>query len=43
MIFKNLLNFINDFFIFIKKKTRSLNLNSNIYNKKISSFNEYSN
>ena len=37
MIFKNLLNFINSFFIFFKKKTRSLYLNSNIYDKKISS------
>jgi hypothetical protein len=42
MIFKNLLNFINDFFIFIKKKTRSLYLDSNIYNKKISSSNNSS-
>ena len=36
MIFKNLFNFVNNFFIFFKKKTRSLYFNSNIYNKKIS-------
>ena len=36
MIFNNSLNFINNSFIFIKKKTRSIYLNSNIYNKKIS-------
>ena len=36
MIFKNLLNFINNSFRFFKKKTRSLYLDSNIYNKKIS-------
>ena len=36
MIFKNSLNFINNSFLFLKKKTRSLYLNSNIYNKKIS-------
>ena len=35
MIFKNS-------FLFFKKKTRSLYLNSNIYNKKISSFNSNS-
>jgi uncharacterized heparinase superfamily protein len=35
MIFNNSLNFINNLFIFFKKKTRSLYLNSNIYNKKI--------
>jgi uncharacterized heparinase superfamily protein len=35
MIFNNSLNFINNSFIFLKKKTRSLYLNSNIYNKKI--------
>ena len=39
MIFKNSLNFINNFFIFLKKTTNSLYLNSNIYNKKISSYN----
>ena len=39
MIFKNLLNFINNSFLFLKKKTRSLYLNSNTYNKKISSSN----
>ena len=33
MIFKN-------FFLFLKKKIRSIYLNSNIYNKKISSFND---
>ena len=37
MIFKNSLNFINNSFIFFIKKTHSLYLNSNIYNKKISS------
>jgi len=36
MIFKNSLNYINSFFLFITKKTLSLYLNSNIYNKKIS-------
>ena len=36
MIFNNLLKFINNSFIFFKKKTRLLYLNSNIYNKKIS-------
>jgi len=35
MIFNNLLNFINNLFIFLKKKIRSLYLGSNIYNKKI--------
>ena len=35
MIFNNSLNFINNSFIFLKKKIRSLYLNSNIYNKKI--------
>jgi uncharacterized heparinase superfamily protein len=42
MIFKNLINFTNNFFIFLKKKTRSLYLNSDIYNKKISSSNDSS-
>jgi len=37
MIFKNLLNFIDNLFIFVKKNIRSLYLNSNTYNKKISS------
>ena len=37
MIFNNLLNFINNSSIFIKKKSRSLYLNSDIYNKKITS------
>ena len=36
MIFNNLLNFINNSYIFSKKKIHSLYLNSNIYNKKIS-------
>jgi len=36
MIFNNLLSFINNSLIFLKKKGRSLYLNSNIYNKKIS-------
>ena len=35
MIFNNSLNFINNSFIFLKKKIHSLYLNSNIYNKKI--------
>jgi len=35
MIFNNLLNFINNSYIFSKKKIRSLYLGSNIYNKKI--------
>ena len=37
MIFNNLLNFINNSFIFLKKKSHSLYLNSDIYNKKITS------
>ena len=37
MIFNNLLNFINNLFIFIKKKSHSLYLNSDIYDKKITS------
>ena len=36
MIFKNLLNYINNFFQLFAKKTREIYLNSNIYNKKIS-------
>jgi len=36
MIFKNSLNFIDNLFIFVKKKIRSIYLNSSIYNKKIS-------
>ena len=36
MIFRNSLNYINNFFLFIINETRSLYLNSNIYNKKIS-------
>jgi len=36
MIFKNSLNFISNYFLFFKKKTHYLYLNSNIYNKKIS-------
>ena len=39
MIFRNLLNYINQFFLFFTKKTRKLYLTSNIYNKKISSTN----
>jgi uncharacterized heparinase superfamily protein len=35
MIFNNLLNFINNSYVFTKKKIRSLYLSSNIYNKKI--------
>jgi hypothetical protein len=42
MIFKNLLNFVNSSFLFFKSKTRSLYLNSNSYNKKISSSNNNS-
>ena len=37
MIFNNLLNFINNSYIFSKKKFRLLYLSSNIYNKKITS------
>ena len=37
MVFNNLLNFINNSFIFSKKKIRSLYLSSNIYDRKISS------
>jgi uncharacterized heparinase superfamily protein len=37
MIFNNSLNFINNSFIFSKKKIRSLYLCSNIYNRKITS------
>ena len=37
MIFDNSLNFINNLFTFFKKKGRSIYLNSNIYNKRISS------
>jgi len=35
MIFNNLLNFINDLYIFSKKRIHSLYLSSNIYDKKI--------
>ena len=42
MIFKNSLNFVDNLFIFIKKKTRYLYLNSSIYNKKISPSNSSS-
>ena len=35
MIFNNLLNFINDSYVFSKKKIRFLYLSSNIYNRKI--------
>ena len=37
MIFNNLLNFINNSYIFSKKKIHSLYLSSNIYNRKITS------
>jgi uncharacterized heparinase superfamily protein len=37
MIFDNLLNFINNSYIFTKKKIHSLYLNSNIYDKRITS------
>jgi len=37
MIFKNLFNLLNSFILFLKKKSRSIYLNSNIYDKKISS------
>ena len=37
MLFKNLLNIINTSFVFFKKKIISIYLNSNIYNKKITS------
>ena len=39
MVFKNSLNLINNFFLFLKKHVYSLYLNSKIYDKKISSFN----
>ena len=39
MIFKNSLNYINQFFFFFTNKTRNFYLNSNIYNKKISKIN----
>ena len=42
MIFRNSLDLINNSFLFFKKKTRSIYLNSNIYNKKISSNNSLS-
>ena len=42
MIFKNLFNLVNNSFFFFKEKTRSLYLNSNIYNKKISIFDDSS-
>ena len=42
MIFKNLLNFINNSFFFFRKKVRTLYLDSNIYNKKISTVNNIS-
>ena len=35
MVFNNSLNFINNSYIFSKKKIRSLYLSSNIYNRKI--------
>jgi len=42
MIFNNSLNFINNSYIFLKKKVHLLYLNSNIYNKKITSSNDSS-
>ena len=36
MIFKNSLNYLNQFFFFFSNKIRNFYLNSNIYNKKIS-------
>ena len=42
MIFKNSLNFSDNLYLFIKKKIRSLYLNSSIYNKKISTSNNSS-
>ena len=39
MVFKSSLNFINNSFLFLKKNIHSLYLDSNHYNKKISSFN----
>ena len=42
MIFKSSLNFINNSFLFLKKNIHSLYLDSNHYNKKISSFNNSS-
>ena len=42
MIFKNSLNLINKIFSFLNKKARSIYLNSNIYNKKISSYDKSS-
>jgi uncharacterized heparinase superfamily protein len=38
MIFKNPFNYINKFILFFKKKLQKLYLNSDIYNKKISTF-----
>jgi len=40
MIFKNSINYINQFFFFFTSKTRNFYLNSNIYNKKISKIND---
>jgi len=40
MIFKNSINYINQFFFFFTNKTRNFYLNSNIYNKKISKIND---
>ena len=42
MIFRNSLNFIDGLFIFLKKNIRSFYLNSDTYNKKISSYNNSS-
>ena len=40
MIFKNSLNYLTNFFLFITEKIQSIYLNSNIYNKKISLTND---
>ncbi|MDA9597379.1 heparinase II/III-family protein [Candidatus Pelagibacter sp.] len=40
MIFKNSLNYLSNFFLFITEKIQSIYLNSNIYNKKISLTND---
>ena len=38
MFFKTSINFINEFFFFFSKQIREFYLNSSIYNKKISKF-----
>ena len=40
MIFKNSLNYLNQFFFFFSNKIRNFYLNSDIYNKKISKIND---